>query len=135
MKKYIRSVVLICALNGVGVWAEAPCATKIIDPDFGPWPAKESLADYFLFEPRPFLPSLTTCVRSRDRQTCGRGDSVGSTGYYCNNGPKRHHKESTSGILVGQLQPCPHPGKTPVNSELWPTKVLSKEPCVYYNNP
>ena len=135
MKKYIRYVVLVCALNGVGVWAEPPCATKIISPEFGDWPAKESLADYFLFEPLPFLPSLSTCVRSRDYQTCGRGDSAGSTGYYCNNGPIRHHKESTSGILMGQLQPCPHAGEARVKSNKGPTKVLSKDPCSYYNNP
>jgi hypothetical protein len=36
---------------------------------------------------------------------------------------------------MGQLQPCPHAGEARVKSNKGPTKVLSKDPCSYYNNP
>ncbi len=131
MRKYIRSVVLICALNGVGVWAEAPCAFKIIDPDFGPWPAQSTGTEYY----QGVGHAANYCEKSRGYQTCARGDSVGWNGYYCNNGPDRHHKERTDGKQWGPLGPCPHAGRAIVKSAYGPTKLLSKNPCSYYNNP
>ena len=131
MKKYIRSVVLICALNGVGVWAEDQCAFKIISPEFGPWPAMSNTRGSF----GCVTAGVNSCVKSRDYQTCGRGDSVGWNGYYCYNGPDRHHVETTTGVQWGASVPCPHPRKIPVESQFRPTKVLSKNPCSYYHNP
>ncbi len=129
MKKYIRYVVLVCALNGVGVWAEAPCARKINSPEFGPWPAYDHRES-----------DNAVCERYRDSQSCiGRDGAVGWTGYYCNNGPQRHHREVTFIPLFkifgnGALSlPCPHASQTVVNLLDRPTKVLSKDPCSDYN--
>ncbi len=133
MKKYIRSVVLICALNGVGVWADnfysKPCATKIIDSEFGGWvPAFGDGPDW--------------CRRDRSQQTCAGPDgAVGWTGYYCNDGPKRHHYEGKSLSLVRRKNDpwvggmnCQEPASVTFR-DFYPTKVLSKNPCSFYHNP
>jgi hypothetical protein len=119
MKKYIRSVVLICALNGVRVWAEAPCARKINSPEFSGW-----------------VPTFNgpTCRRDRGQQECAGSDgAVGWIGYYCNDGPKRHHMEMKQFSL---LFPYDCQAAAPVSRHyFYATKVLSKNPCSYYNNP
>jgi hypothetical protein len=137
MKKYIRSVVLICALNGVRVWAEAPCATKINSPEFGPWPAQDRL-EYP--NQMSLIPDKAVCQRSRGYQSCSNPDgAVGWTGYYCNDGPQRHHLETTVMDLYdvafnGAIRlPCPHSSKTVIIGARGPTKRLSNNPCSYYS--
>jgi len=140
MKKYIRSAVLVCALNGVGVWAEDQCAHKIISPDFGPWPAMSSgwtVIPSPGADPQESLPIIVfanSCIRSRDYETCeGREPSRGWTGYYCNNGPDRHRKERTQGRLGRKPETCPNVDATVEKYAKGPTKVLSKNPCSYYS--
>jgi hypothetical protein len=137
MKKYIRCVVLVCALNGVGVWAEPPCAFKIISPEFGAWPAKSTTVEKKLLDimglPLVVNIPVNYCVRARDSQKCGRGDSDGWNGYYCNNGPDRHHFERTDGKVGFPPEPCPNKGSTIVPYLDGPTKVLSKNPCSHYS--
>ncbi len=143
MKKYIRSVVLICALNGVGVWAEAPCARTINSPEFGPWPAKSSGYGVYNMlmgaDPGEYLPVILVankCQRSRGYETCeGREPSIGWTGYYCYNGANRHHTERTQGRIGGKPESCPNVGATVEKDDDGPTKVLSmNRPCTYYNS-
>jgi hypothetical protein len=139
MKKYIRSVVLICALNGVGVWAEDQCAFKIISPEFGDWPSRSTMTEPQYLEINGLPLSITIrankCILYRSYQTCaGPYDgAIGFTGYYCYNGPKRHHMERTDGKEGAPAEPCPHTGRVIVKSHFGPTKVLSKNPCTYYN--
>jgi hypothetical protein len=83
----------------------------------------------------PIIVFANSCVRSRDYQTCGGGDSVGWNGYYCNDGPVRHHKERTQGKLGGRPQSCPNVGATVEKNANGLTKILSKDrPCTYYNS-
>ena len=129
MKKYIRSVVLICALNGVGVWADNSCATRIISPEFGPWPSRPS----FLIGPN-IIPTSTYCLRTRNDQFCaGPNGAAGWTGYYCQDGPKRHHTERTVDSVLTVHQPCPHARKEIVKLGDRPTKRLSNNPCSDYS--
>ncbi len=128
MKKYIRSVLLVCALNGVGVWAEPQCATKIIDSEFGGW--KPTFGD-----------GPDRCRRDRSQQTCaGPYDgAVGFSGYYCNDGPKRHHGERKNpsykkGSWWESGLNCQDRASVTFH-DFYPTKILSKNPCSYYNNP
>jgi hypothetical protein len=127
MRKYIRSVVLICALNGVGVWADnfysKPCATRVISPDYGNWPALSTTWRNY-------------CKRTRDSEICsGPVGAVGWTGYYCNDSAKRDHEERTEGALFQGGVACPHAETTIFRSDFKPTKLLSKDPCSFYNNP
>ena len=123
MRRHISAVVLVCALNGVGVWAGDECATKINDPTWDPW------SQEFLEKTAGAEPLLKACERSRYLQSCkGPDGAAGFTGYYCQRGPDRHHTERTYEGLWAAPSSCPHPGKTRVNLRMGPTKVLSMNP-------
>ena len=126
MKKYIRSVVLICALNGVGVMADNSCATRIISPEFGPW--IQNIKWWRM------TASSIYCDRTRADQSCaGPNGAAGWTGYYCQDGPVRHHLERTISSILTINNPCPHAGIRIVELNHRPTKRLSNNPCSDYS--
>lgn len=99
----------------------ATCATRVIVPPWGAWPATSDWAN--------------NCKRTRAQEQCAGPDGAsGWTGHYCVNGPNKHHEEMTAGPLFGAPAiPCPHVATTVLTADFRATKSVGTVPCVYYS--